>query len=89
MLSELEACIPAATNVAEEVELGDLARVIDEFLQGLKQDDRYCFVRRYWHGESVPQIAKKQSVGESKVKVSLHRTRKKLKTYLEERGVML
>jgi RNA polymerase sigma-70 factor (ECF subfamily) len=87
MLSELEECIPSARNVEEEVDGNELARTIDEFLATVKQEDRFYFVRRYWHYCSVPEIARQFSVGESKVKVSLHRTRKKLKAYLEERGI--
>jgi RNA polymerase sigma-70 factor (ECF subfamily) len=87
LLSELALCVPSDTDVESEVDAKELARIIDQFLITLRKDDRVFFVRRYWHTDSVPSIAKRFSVGESKVKMSLHRTRKKFKTYLEERGI--
>jgi RNA polymerase sigma-70 factor (ECF subfamily) len=89
LLSELELCIPDSRNVEDEADLNELARIIDSFLAEIKQDDRFYFVRRYWHGYTVPKIARQFNAGESKVKVSLHRTRKKLKIYLEERGISI
>jgi RNA polymerase sigma-70 factor (ECF subfamily) len=87
LLSELEQCIPSARNVEDEVAGGDLAREIDVFLSALKKESRVYFLCRYWYGYSAGQIAEKLNVGVSKVKVSLHRTRKKLRNYLEERGI--
>jgi RNA polymerase sigma-70 factor (ECF subfamily) len=90
LLSELESCIPAAHTVEGEVDSKELARTIDAFLATLRHEDRVFFVRRYWHADSVPQIARRFGEGESKVKMSIHRTRKKFKVYLdsaEERGI--
>jgi RNA polymerase sigma-70 factor (ECF subfamily) len=87
LLSELEACIPSARSVENEVDENELSKTIDSFLASIGEDDAAYFFCRYWHCESVPQIARKFGAGESKVKMSLHRTRKKLKTYLNERGI--
>jgi len=87
LFSELENCIPSARTVEDEVDTNELSRTINSFLFTVKKEDRFYFVRRYWHNESIPEIAKQFGVGESKVKMSLHRTRKKLKSYLEKRGV--
>ena len=83
LLGELESCIPSARNVEGEVDSRFLARAIESFLLSCKKEDRVFFVNRYWYADSVPEIAKRFGVGESKVKMSLHRTRKKLRTYLE------
>jgi RNA polymerase sigma-70 factor (ECF subfamily) len=87
LFSELELCVPTTQTVENEVDDNTLARAIDEFLATLKQADRFYFVLRYWYSETIPQIARQFKVGESKVGMSLHRTRKKLKTYLEEKDV--
>jgi RNA polymerase sigma-70 factor (ECF subfamily) len=89
LLSELEACLPSSNNVEDAVAGNETARAIDTFLQEQGEGDSAFFIRRYWYGDTVPQIAKRYGAGESKVKVSLHRTRKKLKAYLEEREIMI
>jgi RNA polymerase sigma-70 factor (ECF subfamily) len=88
LLAELDDCIPAAgtENVEERAEARDLSRTIDRFLTTLKEEDMVYFVRRYWHGESVKQVAKRYGASEGKVKMRLSRTRKKMKAYLQERG---
>jgi RNA polymerase sigma-70 factor (ECF subfamily) len=88
LFSELEFCIPSPRNVEDMVDVNELARAINSFLATVKQNDRFYFVRRYWHTESIPEIANQFNAGESKVAMSLHRTRKKLKIYLEKRGIV-
>jgi len=87
LLSELESFVPSAQNVEDEVDSNELSSTIDSFLSTVSRDDKSYFVCRYWHIYSISEIAKKFNVGESKVKVSLHRTRKKLRNYLEKRGI--
>jgi RNA polymerase sigma-70 factor (ECF subfamily) len=89
LLSELELCLPSPRTVEEETETGEIARTLDEFWATLRKEDRVFFMRRYFYSDTVVQIAKRFGAGESKVKMSLHRTRKKLKTYLEERGIQI
>jgi RNA polymerase sigma-70 factor (ECF subfamily) len=86
LLSELESCIPDIHDVQEKVEINELSRGIESFLSTIRQEDKLYFVLRYWYTESIAEIAQQFGVGESKVKMSLHRTRKKLKTYLERMG---
>jgi RNA polymerase sigma-70 factor (ECF subfamily) len=88
LLSELEDCTPSSYSVEDEVDLNDTIRLVNAFLPTIDKEDKAYFLCRYWYGDTVPQIAGKFNVGQSKVKMSLHRTRKKLKFYLEERGVM-
>ncbi|MCL1866034.1 MAG: sigma-70 family RNA polymerase sigma factor [Oscillospiraceae bacterium] len=88
LFSELEACIPARNNVEEGVVVNLLSEAVDSFLSTLSQSDMTYFMSRYWYGCGVCEIAGRFKVGESKVKVSLHRTRKKLRTYLETRGYL-
>jgi RNA polymerase sigma-70 factor (ECF subfamily) len=87
LLSELEDCIPSSDNVEEAVDAKELTASIDTFLDTLKKDDMAYFVCRYWYNYSIGEIAEKLNASQGKVKMSLHRTRGKLKNYLEERGI--
>lgn len=89
LLSELEECIPSNSNVEDEVEIGVLEEMIDRFLSAMGKDDRVFFVRRYWFADSIEGMASRFSVGESKIKTSLFRTRNKLREYLEKEGVTI
>ncbi len=88
-LDELEECIPSASSAEEHLEAAELARMLDTFLDGLNEDDRRMFVCRYWYFDSVSDIAERFSFTQSKVKMSLKRTRDKLAIYLEQEGVQL
>lgn len=89
-LDELEECVFAQTgDIGEHVEAEELACAIDAFLGGLSADDRRMFVCRYWHFDSVADIAERFGFSQSKVKMSLKRTRDKLANYLEQEGVKL
>jgi len=70
----------------DETDENLLSAVIDRFLASLKADDRNLFVRRYWHNESVRDIAFGMKMSESAVKVRLYRLRGKMKSYLNKEG---
>ena len=81
-IDELEECIPdsAGSNIQEVLEIRDL---LDRFLESLNAKSRVIFMRRYWFTYSDEQIADELSVSIGTVKMSLNRTRKKLKKFLE------
>ena len=81
-LSEIEECFPSHDSVEEEVEARDTARRINRFLGTLEQKDRILFVRRYWQGDSVEELAELFSITRHNVSVRLLRIRKKLGKYL-------
>lgn len=88
-LEELAGCIPDPGSVAAVTEQRELTRQLNGFLSTLPKESRGIFLRRYWGLESVRDIALALKLSESKVKVTLHRTRKKLKAYLEQEGIVL
>ena len=55
----------------------------------LPQDRRQVFVCRYWYCESIAEIAQRFSWSESKVKMTLLRTREKLKLHLQKEGIFV
>ena len=65
-----------------------LKEAFNTFLGSLKKEQRRIFLLRYWYMDTVGEIAQKLGIGESKVKVSLHRTRNKLKKMLEREGLL-
>ena len=87
--SELEDCISSKNSVEGEYEKGLVTKAINSFLISLRTENRVVFVRRYWYADSVRVIADRLQMSESKVKSMLFRTRKALKTYLENEGVIL
>lgn len=85
---ELEQCLPdpAAERRMEE---GEVTEAINGFLAALDREKRVIFLRRYWYGDPVQEIAHRMGMGESRVKTTLFRLRKKLKEHLEQEGIFL
>jgi len=83
---ELALCIPdeSAQRQSEGKEIG---RVLNQFLLTLKQENRLIFLRRYWYCDTIEEISQRYGISEGKVKTCLHRTRGRLRTYLEEEGI--
>lgn len=81
-IDELEECIPdgGSSRFQETVEMRDL---LERFLETLNTRSRVIFMRRYWFTYSDEQIAEELSMNIGAVKMSLNRTRKKLKKYFE------
>ena len=88
-LEELEACIPDPETVEKQLEDRELAAVLNRFLEGLSPETRKIFLRRYWQLCPVKEIAAFYGISESKVKMTLMRTREKLRHFLEKEGIAL
>lgn len=86
---ELADCIPDSGHFDDALSEKELAEMIGSFLKGISRDDRVIFMRRYWYCDPVADIAKKLGFTESKVKMSLWRTREKLREYLKGKGVFV
>ncbi len=65
----------------------ELSEIINSFLGTLAEETRRIFILRYWYFHSAREIANHCGITVSKTETVLCRTRKKLKKYLEERGV--
>ena len=88
-LDELSECIPDPNSVERKVDDRILTDKLNTFLEGLPPDARKIFMRRYWEVCSIREIAEIYGISESKVKVSLFRTRGKLRSFLEQEGIAL
>lgn len=86
LTEELEACIPDKSREGEW-ERKEIIRALNKFLEELPEESRRMFLRRYWYGDSVAEIAARYAVTESKVKTRLFRTREKLRDYLQKEEI--
>ena len=89
MLSELNDCVPSSSNVEQTIEVMQLSDYISEWLDSLPEEDCALFVRRYWFGDEVQELAKKCGITAAKVAQRMLRLRKSLKVALEQKGVAL
>ena len=86
-LDELGACLPDEDNNPEQALLiQEIANSINEFLEKDSALNRYIFIRRYWYGDAVEDIAKSVNMKSSAVSVRLNRIRTKLKEHLIKEG---
>lgn len=84
-LDELKFCVPDENgDPFDQVMLSDLW---NRFLASLPAQQRRIFMRRYWYVSSVREIADAYGMSESRVKMSLLRSRKRLKAFLEREGI--
>lgn len=82
-LDEIADCVPSGTDEAS----GDiLAEALDRFLRSLDALRRNVFIRRYWYGDSVAEIAQDFGIKETTAATYLFRTRNKLKAFLQKEG---
>ena len=63
---ELEGCLPAEDGAVRALEQQEFRRVLNDFLRKLTRQSRTYFVRRYWYGESIREIADSCGAGEEK-----------------------
>ena len=66
-----------------------LVQTPNRFLAGLSTEARILFMGRYWYLRSIKDIAQRSGLSESKIKMSLMRSRNKLKSLLEKEGIAL
>ena len=75
-------------SLEQALEQAELGRLLDKFLRSLPQKDCCIFLRSYWYMDPLEEIARRYRMPLGSVKSSLHRSRKKLRTYLEQKGVI-
>lgn len=89
LLEELEECLPGGTCPQKAMEDAEIAAAISAFLRKLPEDRRRMFLRRYWFGEGVAEIAQDMGCGGGRVKSALFRTRRALRAHLEKEGIRI
>ena len=89
LLSELEDCVPAGETTEEAFDRKLLGEHISRWLESLPADDRALFLRRYWYGEQLQDLAEETGISYSKLTQRMYRLRLSLKAALEAEGVIL
>ena len=91
MLSELEECIPAKESVEDivehKLEAEKLTAAMETWLNSLPQEDSALFLRRYWYGYAIKDLAKEWGTTPNLLAQRMLRLRKKLKQHLEAQGI--
>ena len=87
-LSEIDPCLTAPDDPQTELEVKELARTLEQFLDGLTRENRVIFLRRYWFADSYADIAKQVGLTEKNVSVRLTRIRARLRDHLIRNEVL-
>lgn len=88
-LEELADCVPSSDSTDRMLDEMMLVELLNRFLASLAPDHRKIFIRRYWYVSDIREIAEDYGMTESKVKMSLLRSRNQLKELMEKEGVAL
>ncbi len=87
-LEELSYCIPSGQSVESALDYRALRDSMERFLDAQPRLSRMIFAERYTELLSVKEIADLLHISESRVKVTLMRTRNRLRKYLEKEGLL-
>lgn len=87
-LSEIEPCLAAPDDPQTGLEVSELTRALEQFLDGLSRENRVIFLRRYWFADSYADIAKRVGLTEKNVSVRLTRIRARLRDHLIRNEVL-
>ncbi len=88
ILSELEECLPAGDSAEDSLLQSRLTELLNRFLESQSKEKRIVFLRRYWYGASIEEIANSCGLTQSKVKSMLHRMRRRLADLLTKEGYL-
>ncbi len=83
---ELAECLSDRSEGGIRYTDAELRETINAFLKTLKPEQRRVFLLRYWQCLSIREITAQCGISKSKAETMLFRTRRKLRTFLEERG---
>ena len=89
LFDELEECLPESSSIDAEIEKRELADFLNRWLAGLPKNDRILFMRRYWNGEALKDLAVLYHATPANLANRLYYLRKKLKTALGKEGIVL
>ena len=87
-LDEIAEIIPSDERIESEVERREMLAAVTSFLRSLPEQQKQIFMLRYFTAAPVKEIAERFGLTQNTVKLSLMRTRKKLKEYLRKEGLL-
>lgn len=74
------------TDIIDVLENKEKTKIISDCLNIIKSTDSQIFIMFYYNQKKIKEIANILKVSETKVKITLHRTRKFIRKKLKERG---
>ena len=66
------------------MESAELGEAISWWLGSLAKEERILFVRRYWYGIPLRELAEERGIPQKQLAQKMYRLRQKLKTFLEK-----
>lgn len=81
LLDEIAEIVPDVSGTD-----GFLKDTLNRFLRSLGSEEQRIFLRRYWYGASIEELAEELGCSKTRIANILHRTRKKLRKHLEKEG---
>lgn len=87
-LDEIAEIIPAGSNPEQSILERELIQALNRFLAGLPKEARIVFMLRYWFFADIEEIAARLGFSRSKVKSMHHRTRSKLRLFLQKEDLL-
>ena len=88
VLDELSEVVGAGEDAESAVTAKELGAAVNRFVRSLPRREGDVFVRRCFYADTTAEISKRYGMTENNVKVTLSRTRKKLRIYLESEGYL-
>jgi len=85
-ISDFDNSVEVLVNVEDIAEGSEKSRIIMNALNNLKYEEKQTFIMFYYNSKKVKEIAELLGISKSKVKTTLHRVRKKLKSELKKGG---
>ena len=85
-LEDDEIVVYDKSNIEEEIETSEMMFVLDEVINALPEKEKEIFIRHYYYGQSLSNIADKLCIREGALRVKIHRIRKKIRGAFTERG---
>ena len=89
LLGELADCLPSPDTAEKALETKELREVLDGWLAGLSRIDRKLFLRRYWYGLSLQELADREGTSPARLAQRMLRLRQGLRKALEKEGISL
>lgn len=89
LLSELSDCLPSPDTIERSMEAAELSAAISAWLDSLPEADCALFVRRYWYGDAVQELARRCGVTAAQMAQRMLRLRRSLRSALEAEGVSI
>lgn len=86
-LDELSSILPGST-LEDALDARTLGYAINRFLSTLSTANRRIFLRRYWFGDSIQDLANQEQLTVNALTTRLSRLRNKLQDYLYKEGII-